>query len=508
MRISIYIVDDEYMAIQYFKKLLDKTGIEYSFAGHAQNGVKALPEILRIKPDVVFADISMPMMDGLELTEKIHEQNPDQRVILLTAYKSFEYAKAGLKAGVLDYVVKNELNESILRQILSDTQDVLNEDRKKQSLIKQRNYKQFLLSKDISANDSVITPDNKRIVIVSIAHRLEIWLHHWEVKPVSVPLNTYEMENLEYPAGVKCQSIVEMADKEYAGIFYLEERVQDDRYAMKEAVSVLERYLRNNSDVVWCFVISKATFHPLNLPGLYREAFEMQKWIYSKPDHSVYFSEDVLKSTDERLIEIEDNIFHFREHLQAGDKEKSRMLLAQSFKEGKAGRNFWDYSESLIRFLSHMKEFSRKHRINMDSYEIDNLYVYPEMAEKVLLGYFDRMFDLYSETRDRQYSRYTKSAIAYIQKNFASDISISDLAEEADISEGHLRKCFKQETGEKIVDYIMNYRIEQAKLMIQRGERILDNVWKQSGFTSAQYFSFAFKKKEGISPREYMKRNQ
>ena len=505
MILSIYVVDDEYMAIQYFRKLLDRTGVEYTLAGQAQNGVKALPEILRTMPDIVFADITMPMMDGVTLAEKIHEKNPDQRIILLTAYKSFEYAKAGLKAGVLDYLVKNELNAESLRQILLDAQKLLEADRRKQSLIKQSNYKQFLLLKDKEDSNSVITSRNKRIVVVSIAHRLEIWLHHWEVAPLTNPPDTYEMESLSYPEGITCQSVVEMADKEYAGIFSLDEAVRDEQYAMKNVVSVMDRYLQQNTQVTWCYVIAGVTYHPLKLPGLYWDAFEMQKWIYAQEDQNIFFSEDVKVLTEEKPEEIDEMIYQFGELLQAGNQEEARSLLISFFEQSKPGRNFWEYSEGLIRLLSHMREFSLKHQIGMDACDIHNLYVYASQAEEALLCYFDRMVILYGEGINKQYSHYTRTAIAYIQKHYMSDLSIPEIAQAADISEGHLRKCFKQETGERIVDYIMNYRLEQAKLLIQRGERVMDNVWKQSGFTSAQYFSYAFKKKEGISPREYAK---
>lgn len=74
MGITIYIVDDEPRAIQYFRRLLSETGIDCNIAGTASNGVKAVPEILRMKPDIVFADMSMPVMDGLQMSQEILEK--------------------------------------------------------------------------------------------------------------------------------------------------------------------------------------------------------------------------------------------------------------------------------------------------------------------------------------------------------------------------------------------------------------------------------------------------
>ena len=93
MKLTIYIVDDEPMAIRYLETLLKGTGLEIVIAGKASNGVKAVSEILKLHPDFVFADISMPVMNGLEMSEHVLKQNPSQKIFLLTAYRDFEYAK-------------------------------------------------------------------------------------------------------------------------------------------------------------------------------------------------------------------------------------------------------------------------------------------------------------------------------------------------------------------------------------------------------------------------------
>ena len=79
MGIAIYIVDDEPRAVQYFKKLLAETGLDCSVVGTASNGVKAVSEVLRMKPDIVFADMSMPVMDGLQMSEEICGKTQNRR---------------------------------------------------------------------------------------------------------------------------------------------------------------------------------------------------------------------------------------------------------------------------------------------------------------------------------------------------------------------------------------------------------------------------------------------
>lgn len=147
MGITIYIVDDEPRAVQYFRKLLAETGIDYSVVGTASNGVKAVQEVLRLQPDIVFADMSMPVMDGLQMSQEILKKNPHQKIIVLTAYKSFEFVQQSIKAGITDYVLKNQLSSGMLRELLERMAGILDSDGEKLSLIHQYNYKQFLLSK-------------------------------------------------------------------------------------------------------------------------------------------------------------------------------------------------------------------------------------------------------------------------------------------------------------------------------------------------------------------------
>ena len=108
--------------------------------------------------------------------------------------------------------------------------------------------------------------------------------------------------------------------------------------------------------------------------------------------------------------------------------------------------------------------------------------------------------------RVKQYSRYVILTQEYIRNFYDQDISIADIAQSVGISEGHLRRCFKNEMNMKLVNYLMNYRIECAKRMMKNSKENIDEIWKKTGFTSGQYFSYAFKKKEGITPREYMRK--
>ena len=128
---KLMIVDDEPLALENFAELVDWEANGHQLVGCAENGQKALQLIHHVKPDVVFTDIRMPLMDGLELAKTLNEQYPEISVVLLTAYRDFEYAHKAISFGVREYLLKNQIEPE---KVLTILQRIQNEkQRKKQA---------------------------------------------------------------------------------------------------------------------------------------------------------------------------------------------------------------------------------------------------------------------------------------------------------------------------------------------------------------------------------------
>lgn len=117
--ISVMIVDDEKYVRMGIKSETDWALIGCEVVAEASNGEEALSLADQYRPDLVVSDIRMPRMDGIELAEKILEKYPATKVIFLTAYNEFEYARQAIRIGVSDYLLKpyqdGELEGSIQR---------------------------------------------------------------------------------------------------------------------------------------------------------------------------------------------------------------------------------------------------------------------------------------------------------------------------------------------------------------------------------------------------------
>lgn len=100
------IVEDEPLMREYLLANLSVIHREWRTAACAKNGVEALELLQKRHFDLVITDIKMPRMDGLELADYIHKRFPDMNMILLTGYDEFDYARAAVRAGVADYLLK------------------------------------------------------------------------------------------------------------------------------------------------------------------------------------------------------------------------------------------------------------------------------------------------------------------------------------------------------------------------------------------------------------------
>ncbi|MGN7286089.1 response regulator transcription factor [Shouchella rhizosphaerae] len=104
--LRVVIVDDEPLMVEGMVQMVDWEANGAKVVGTAHSGDEALVLVEKEKPDLIFTDIEMPGMDGLDFLEAIKPISPDSLLFLFSAHTDFHYAKRALKLGVLDYLVK------------------------------------------------------------------------------------------------------------------------------------------------------------------------------------------------------------------------------------------------------------------------------------------------------------------------------------------------------------------------------------------------------------------
>lgn len=125
--ISIYIADDEVWITLGLQKLLQKTKYDVWVVGTANNGLTAKEEIAEFQPQILFADIRMPGMSGLDLLTKIHEVSPGTKVVIISGYAEFSYALEAVQKHAFDYLlkpIKVEDLERVLANYLKESKEM------------------------------------------------------------------------------------------------------------------------------------------------------------------------------------------------------------------------------------------------------------------------------------------------------------------------------------------------------------------------------------------------
>ncbi|MDU5107590.1 MULTISPECIES: response regulator transcription factor [unclassified Clostridium] len=119
MKTKIIIVDDEYLIRNLIRNCIDWDELEVEIIGEASNAHECLMLIEKDRPDIILTDINMPLTNGLDMTQHIIEKYPGIKVIVITGYDKFEYAKRSVKLGISDFILKpiddDELKEAILK---------------------------------------------------------------------------------------------------------------------------------------------------------------------------------------------------------------------------------------------------------------------------------------------------------------------------------------------------------------------------------------------------------
>ena len=211
--LTIYIVDDEPMAIRYLESLLGACGAACEVVGTATNSHVALQEILRLRPDVVFTDISMPVMNGLALARRVLERI-STRVYLLTSYEDFTFAREGVKLGAADYILKNELTEEMLRVLLKKAEADVSREQHSRRLVLESTARDFLLG---AGDWPQAERTGCRYTLLTFFEPVHFCMEHPRERPERL-LDTKALLTLDWPEGLECLAFTRMRRGTYCAV--------------------------------------------------------------------------------------------------------------------------------------------------------------------------------------------------------------------------------------------------------------------------------------------------
>jgi YesN/AraC family two-component response regulator len=145
---SIIVAEDEKLIRENIVKKIRSIGEHFVIAGEAHNGNAALQLVENVHPDILITDIKMPVLDGLALTAEVRKLYPLTRIIIVTGYDEFTYAKQAIELGVKNYLLKPVSIGELKKTLVSIQMDIEQED--------QERYRELSIFPDINSQRDMV----------------------------------------------------------------------------------------------------------------------------------------------------------------------------------------------------------------------------------------------------------------------------------------------------------------------------------------------------------------
>lgn len=515
MRIlKVMLVDDETIVISDMMSLIDWEKNGYKVVAYAHDGENALQLFKSHMPDIVFIDICLPKMSGLEFAKAAHTINPGAKLLILSGYSDFEYAKLAIDIGIMSYLLKHRINEKSLLDILSKAREAIDQDTRTEGSIRRE-----LLLRMIRRGDYLtsITPEEERFLS---AYRSKFFLILekadrpfpiiGDIEPLPAQKN-YEPDFslISMPSGLFLLDVLSVDVDSFLLILASQgplsgsipesklSRLAADLQALLEgdtgktySAVYLTRY---SSLSMLCrdFILMKECLDSCFFCG--------RRYLAPVPD----FCKNIPPSVRSTLQVLADKINY--KNFQH-DFDLFIASIRQIFQEITAVRSLpllkeqCMQLETLLKFIRNEKHSDLKVQ---DEDGPDKETVFFDAAS--ICNWFISRFTGLREDQLMlsRYSGIIHNAIKYVHENYDNPITITEVADLLGVNGMYLGQKFKRETNMGLGDYINLCRINRAKALLASGKYKVYQIAEMVGFQNSQYFSKVFKEITGVTPHEY-----
>lgn len=529
--LKIFLVEDEFVVREGIKNNIDWKAHGYEFCGEASDGELAFPMIQKLKPDIVITDIRMPFMDGLILSKLIKKEMPWVEIIILTGYKEFEYAKEGIKIGVAQYLSKPINSEELLREI--DVIAAKIEEKRKERQIREkyiREMEENFLKDRKDLFQHLVSGSKSAAELLELAGELNLDLSSiwYNIALIKVQSRYHAHDEYSNSLVEIEDKLREIADEKYLLVFdrnlegkallFKADSEEELKKVEEDYMGKLQEILNSYSRVRYFGGIGMPVNRLRELPVSFEKASHAFAHRYlvneslilnsEEAEQGSYLKKDEFKISDVNPKHIDRS--KIREFLKVGDKEEVIYFVEEYFKD--LGTNV-------------MKSNMFRQYITMDAYfcvvdfleglqikreEIEPLEVASGVleSEENAVNYVIRIVKKALELREsivsNRYGDVVDEAMKYIEKNYADEeLSLNVLASHVNFSPNHLSMIFSQQTGQTFIKYLTDYRMSKAKELLRCTGKRSSVISMEVGYKDPHYFSYLFKKTQGMTPTQY-----
>lgn len=478
---TILIVEDEVTSREGIYQLLIqhlKNCMIYS----AINGKDGYEKALQLSPDIIIADIQMPEWNGLSMLEQLRKKDFSGRVILLSGFAEFKYAQKAIELGVDTYLLKPVNPPELLDKIHDLLSRIRHED---QAVLLQsgQTSKLYLLSEDDQTFlFSFLTDKNYTDYFLAV-----VYLEQEEHLPKPVKAAIQALPDTYYIA---------LQDSHYKGILF--------GFSFHKILhSRISWFASQLKDYPFCTCIYTLKHHA-----------QIDSWLEEY---------QILQSCIPWSITYHSAFFAFDAKMQHPDTRKPQdlELYVQKIQKLFFSENYAACHDFILDYLHRMQNSGYAPNVILNtaaigivktaSYDVTGHNAVNSIHKAVTMSDIEACLkDYFFSDRclphtEQHYSKLVQRTVSYVKDHFSEPLSLSSVADWLAITPQYLSKLFVQETNENFIDYLNNYRLEQAQIMLSETNFQINEIAKKTGYSDAKYFCTIFKKKMGITPNQYRK---
>lgn len=527
---KVLIADDESIVIDALKFIINSNYKEECVIETANTGRRVIEQAEYFRPDIVFMDIQMPGINGIEAMREIRKSNDNIIFIVVSAFVKFDYAKDAIDIGVLEYINK-PINKDEIVETLKKAMEKVDMTKSKRS-------------EDLANKEKleIVTPIIENGFIYSLIYQnnnLEDLNNYKTLLGIEEDVgyimslqfgDANERESMKNPIGSsvrlqkeysRIKSVIKTFFRCCVGammgnmiLIFVPMAVsgQDDEYEMR--VSIIDtarkmtRELCNVFDAR--FRVGIGSIHEIdNLVESYNEA--MRSLSYNSSDSVVHvkdmpilcnFDEDYPISTERTLFKC----------IEEGNVNKATYYAKEFFDwmMDKHRENVMDVKLKVLEFVLRAETIGFEsggmvYHFNMRSEylnTINSIVTYDQLYDWLLVKINSVCHNILTKKEESSVD-IIRNAKEYIENNYSKDLILDDVSKEFQISPYYFSKLFKKRTGSTFIEYLTMIRIEKAKQLLRNTSKSMKEICMEIGYSDANYFSRTFKKNVGVTPSEY-----
>lgn len=511
--VKVMIVDDERNIRKGIVQLIDWHKLGCEVVRDCSNGKVALEYLQEHPIDIVVTDIKMPSIDGIELSKRIKEDFTNTKVIILTSYSDFTFAKQAIKYNVVDFIIKNDFMDELPISI-DKTVKLIVKDREKYN------------SKDISTDkDIYLTQMFNHLMTSGNVSNSDIELYHlndFKYCLCACEIDYYDkdkdksnltkmLKNILNIALIDCYFVVVPISETYMIITIRFDKssqmnLNDIIKCFNDIIIMVEEFMRIDIR----FGLSQLIQNPKDIKRGYEEAKEaLSKIIIKGSELHVY---NVLKDEEgqEFSLDVDQYMGKICELTFDGESGQANNQLNELYdKLVSSNCSFEQCKMYMLVICSSMIRKAVRYHTDQDFNAMEKeIYELIQSAKTmfslVSIGNntIDRLRNSCKDKKDLK-NELVKKADECIRNHYKEELTLQFISQELYLNSSYLSRAYKKWTGNTITEAINMYRISKAKGLLITSYLKIYEVAQAVGIHDAAYFTNVFLKYVGQSPTEY-----